>query len=363
VIKDDQKASKALQRQADDFKLIRGIKAGVENRLHTAGIRTYDQLASLTPNEILLKLGKASGYTVNRISKEDWIGQARMLSSKQAQRKSSKKEASSLAKRQHYENFTVEFLLDESNRVRRARILHVQSGDADTWSGWEASQFIDFIARHSSVRLPVTRPVPPKSVPASSMNEARSPSKIEEGPVNPAKGSPSNRGALPSYPMSETTPAPTAFGNNLSIVAASSQPQVLATPNSINTSGSIQFLECKVFLGNEEQPLRRSLPRDQTFDICLIFSLQNILGAKRPLLMHSMAILYAKKLAGDRQIIGRLKDIQLIENKITLSFNNVTLPPGMYRLEALININYEAAGITDPQNIETHWESHPLQIY
>jgi hypothetical protein len=36
-------------------------------------------------------------------------------------------------------------------------VVHVQSGDADTWAGWGADQLVDFLARHAGVRIPAKR--------------------------------------------------------------------------------------------------------------------------------------------------------------------------------------------------------------
>src|SRR5215211_2277253 len=133
----NRKVKRAAQTQVNDFKLIDGIKQGIEGRLHAAKILTYAQLVSLTPEKILLKLGKVNGYSVRRIEEEDWIRQARELMPKKAAHKPHNKESMKPTIRQHYENFTLEFLLDEKNRTRRTRVMHVQSGDADTWAGWE----------------------------------------------------------------------------------------------------------------------------------------------------------------------------------------------------------------------------------
>src|SRR5690349_23318922 len=178
MAKNDSKVNKATQTRVDDFKLIKGIKRGIENQLHMADIQTYAQLAALTPGEILSKLGKVNGYSIRRIEEENWIGQAHRLTPAKAQRKSHRKETATPTIRQHYENFTIEFLLDEKNTVRRARVAHVQSGDADTWADWEAERVFDFISRHAGVRPRYTKsafPAPQKPSPPS-----RPPTSIEE---------------------------------------------------------------------------------------------------------------------------------------------------------------------------------------
>jgi hypothetical protein len=65
----------------DDLKLINGIGPAVERRLHGVSIYTYAQLAALSPADIAASVAGLSGLTAERISKQDWIGQARRLAS------------------------------------------------------------------------------------------------------------------------------------------------------------------------------------------------------------------------------------------------------------------------------------------
>src|SRR5690242_13655443 len=69
---------------ADDLKAIRHIGRAIERRLHNAGIRTYAQLASLTPAQVLELIGEAPGLSVVSVTEQDWIGQARALAARQA---------------------------------------------------------------------------------------------------------------------------------------------------------------------------------------------------------------------------------------------------------------------------------------
>lgn len=131
--------------QADDFKLINGIKKGMESRLHASGVQRYAQLAALTPEEILARLGKAIGYTTRRIAEEDWAGQAAALATQA--------EADTGMFRQHYATFTVEVLLGEENDVRRTRMLHIQSDTEETWAGWDEQRLTRFISQNAHVNL------------------------------------------------------------------------------------------------------------------------------------------------------------------------------------------------------------------
>ncbi|MGZ3627946.1 MAG: hypothetical protein ACXWPS_03050 [Ktedonobacteraceae bacterium] len=67
--------------KVDDLKLINGIGPAVQRRLHGVGIYTYAQLASLSPADIAAAVADLAGLSAVRITKQDWTGQARRLSS------------------------------------------------------------------------------------------------------------------------------------------------------------------------------------------------------------------------------------------------------------------------------------------
>lgn len=140
----------------DDFKLIHGIGPGIENRLKSAGIKTYHHLASMTPEEVSSALGNLIGLTIKRIVDQDWIGQARKLApSRPAVQENGK------ANRQHYATFTIELLLDEDNNLRRTRAVYVQNEQEDTWAGWNDDRLLDFITQHAGLperRQEITNP-------------------------------------------------------------------------------------------------------------------------------------------------------------------------------------------------------------
>ena len=62
----------------DDFKLIKGIGPAIERRLHEAGITTFVQLATLSPDDVAT-LVNGAGVSSSRIVKENWIGRAEEL--------------------------------------------------------------------------------------------------------------------------------------------------------------------------------------------------------------------------------------------------------------------------------------------
>lgn len=145
--------------QADDFKLIRGIKTGIENRLYKAGITTYAQLSALSPEEIIMAIGKLVGMTTEHVIEQDWIGQAYQLQSKREQAFVEMQSHQTRAEHQHYATFTLELLLGNKNEVRRTRIMHLQGEAEETWAGWEEARVIDFIVNSSKLLLTTSEPV------------------------------------------------------------------------------------------------------------------------------------------------------------------------------------------------------------
>jgi hypothetical protein len=63
----------------DDLKLINGIGPAVEKRLHGVGIFTFAQLAVLSSADIAAAVADLNGLSAERITKQDWLGQARKL--------------------------------------------------------------------------------------------------------------------------------------------------------------------------------------------------------------------------------------------------------------------------------------------
>jgi hypothetical protein len=75
---------------SDDLKLINGIGPAVERRLNGVGIYTFAKLAALPAHDIAKAVAGTGGLTVERITEQDWIGQARNLASKSISDKTQK---------------------------------------------------------------------------------------------------------------------------------------------------------------------------------------------------------------------------------------------------------------------------------
>jgi hypothetical protein len=138
------------EQHADDFKRIRGIGRTVELRLHRAGVRSYAELAALPEAEIA---GKAH-VALQKVTDQDWRGQAAELTEQPSAVEPERSDTPS-EDHQHYEVFTVEFLLDDDNEARRTRVVHVRSSQEASWPGWATKELLDFMTQHGA---PPTRP-------------------------------------------------------------------------------------------------------------------------------------------------------------------------------------------------------------
>jgi hypothetical protein len=55
---------------------------------------------------------------------------------------------------QRYETFVIEILKDERRRVRRTRVVHVQTGVEDRWAGWDEELLLRFVVTNGDLSPP-----------------------------------------------------------------------------------------------------------------------------------------------------------------------------------------------------------------
>ena len=137
------KLSSVINQPYDDLETINGIGSSVAQRLNKSGIRTFEQVAALTPVQIAELIDHVPA---RRIIKENWIGQAHQLAAKSSRHAN--------PDHQHYATFTLEFLLDEHQAVRRTQVRHVQSGAGETWANWDEKRLLSFVANQGKLRIP-----------------------------------------------------------------------------------------------------------------------------------------------------------------------------------------------------------------
>jgi hypothetical protein len=270
-------ASSRSQAKADDFRVINGIGEGIENRLHNAGILTYAQLASLSPDELLSSMGKMIGLTRERIVKQDWIGQAQELAANPLDITEDQQGEDETNGHLHYEVFTVELLLDEGNFVRRTRAIHVQSQQEKTWAGWEADRLIRLFTSLAQVHT-------------SSIEEMPDHSAVED----------SETGDLETW-----------------------------------LKGDLRISEIRIAPDNREM-----INSNEPFTITLSLDLSDLDASPGVLLAYS-AVINAKSLSdGLRRTVGTAEGTFILpeEKKCPIHVDIPGLPEGLYRTEVIVTL-------------------------
>jgi Helix-hairpin-helix domain len=139
----DRPRSGHTKKPGDDLEKIAGIGPALAQRLQKAGIRTYQDLAERTPDEIAEVLKDVSGVSPQRVTNQDWTGQARQLLGAPV---------GTSDPSQRYASFHVELLLDADDKVRRTKVHHHQSDTVATWPGWDQERLLSLLRD----RVPLT---------------------------------------------------------------------------------------------------------------------------------------------------------------------------------------------------------------
>lgn len=309
--------SAILPKAADDLSLIRGIGPAFEGRLHKAGLHTYNQLAAFSPAKLAARI---NGLSANQIARQDWIGQARKLASKNTRPEAHKKETATPPTCQHYENFTIEFLLDEKKEARRTRVVHVQSGDADTWAGWEALQLMDFLARHAGLHISQAEPTLQKT-------EIRQTSGMSLGPNSETA----------TKILREPDPAPV-FPAVIKPAdpSAGTTAAVFQTPTAMDQADVLCLRDLKVTLPDSDVSIS-FLRQGQPFLVHLTINHGQVVTSGHPLLSYMATIIF-KQIGGPCEFADEASSTLELSNSTTLRRVGTNLPAGLYRLSAFVKI-------------------------
>jgi len=305
--------------KSDDFRLIKGIGAVLAARLYDAGVCTYKQLAFLSPAKLAEMV---TGLSVKQISKQDWIGQARKLASRKSSSKTSKRATLNKAVHQHYENFTVEFLVNEKHAVRRTRVAHIQSGDADTWAGWEAKQLVNFLARHTGVRMPVERPE--KRAYQAVLNQDV---EIRDSELQPTE------------PEIRPSPPPYTASAGYEIPVKETATPVLQFPAAAPQASTLRIRKLEVLTPSSDHPVN-FLRQDQPYLVRLALDLTGVNDPGDLPLIYKASV-FARQLGGTRHSLGEVFSTPNFSKSVNLDIHGIGLPPGTYRLEAFAEIRYD----------------------
>lgn len=300
----------------DDLKYIQGIGPAVEKRLNQAGIYTCAQLADLQSEEIALILNGMVGFSTERIADEDWVGQARDLQGSTVEEDFAK--TGNPPGGMHYEIFTVEFLLDDDNQVRRTLIKDVQHQTPTSWAGWDAERLTSFFIEKAGLKIFTLSQSPVEALP------------IPEATIQ----------------LSSTQTTKT---------------QTSETPTLL-VDGKLQ-LQKMAFIVADQKVSSRHIRSEQPFAIRLNLDLRNIHSSIDQPLDYSVVIFTKSLSAEPRQLlaekVGKLKLVDYVD----LEIPNLQLAAGAYHLEAFVKLMPSGATPAQLQDLMAMTESGIVHVY
>jgi hypothetical protein len=323
----------------DDFSLIKGIGPALSKRLYDSGINTYHRLSSLSPIEIAERVG---GLSAKVITNQDWIGQAQKLDHPKIRSKHPSKSTLKQNVRQHYENFTIEVLLDEKKIVRRIRAVHIQGGDTDTWASWEPDKFIDFIARHTGLHIsvkktkkklnsPVSEQAPctfqDVSVPTTDITSTKKLSKYSaQGGVLAAEDNGKSNLRIETKVPETSKSSAGDIGPSLKVIANHSPIGIL----NLKDLKILTIDSTPIFSLHQGQPGHVQI----TLDLTGVFIPSDIL-------LVCDIVIHFKQLGGAGYLVAEKNSIITTINCATMDMVFTCPPSGLYRPEAVVKLSYD----------------------
>lgn len=324
----------------DNFKLISTIRTEIENRLHRAGILTYDQLAERSPEALAELLVGIRGVSAERIIREKWIDQACALaaqSSRDAQKDEKPlieppSEGQTMPKapveeleptpRQRSAIFTLQLELRQDGSVRRTLAKHArpESGDeeAEQWPGWDAARLALFIEQRAGVQ--------------GLQNSISTAQAILSGE---AGQKPASHAAVP------VTPAD----------------QVVA-----GFSGEPALREFDIIQVGDERP-HLVLPQSQPFQVRLALDLADVVMPDAQPISYAATVLAKRMGTGTREQLGEARGQLAQADSLTVDIPASGLPEGLYRLEALVDLGVASEPSGPQHTLITQLKGGMLQIY
>ncbi|GAA2213621.1 hypothetical protein GCM10009850_090840 [Nonomuraea monospora] len=124
----------------DDFQRVKGVGPKTSALLNKAGVTTFEQLSALTVEE-LAAIMQPAGIGAERLTKQDWIGQAARLAADERR----------AVPERH--TFTLTVTADSGSReVLNCEIRHHQTDDVSRVRGWDVERLLAFIGERARLR-------------------------------------------------------------------------------------------------------------------------------------------------------------------------------------------------------------------
>jgi hypothetical protein len=342
----------------DDLTLIQGIGPINQGRLLDAGFSTFEKLAASNAEEIADFIPNLSAQ---QILKQGWIRQARKLMASRLRSSRQNKKSNPQTSRQHYQNFTLEFLLDQKGEICRLRVVHIQSGDINTWPDWNAEQLFGFFAQHTMARpllekgsLSLAQPEPRERF-EKTHAESISPTMetLEDNTVE------ENTAPFPIIPETKSQTRP-------DVSLPEKEPnynQSTFLPVKTSPSEKIRLLEWEILQSHSDNLTEDIIIHDQRFTVRLTLDLNNASLPEASEFKFKITLLANKILGKDSQIIGETDTTMPIASIVNLFVRHASLPAGFYCLEAFINLKLIGIHVKDQSTFTASFVSAPLLVH
>jgi hypothetical protein len=295
---------------ADDFTRIHGIGQAVEQRLHQAGILTYQQLADRSPQQLAAWVEDMVGFTEERIREQDWPGEAAQFAAQaEASQKTEQEAKQGLPSVQQHHGYTVELFLDEDRQVRRTRVQHIRTKEEDSWTGWDGTRLKRFLIDTAEVA-------------AAGEGQLESNQTRAAGAKAEKAGKPAHRQQL---------------------------------------AGKLRVLNMNLF-GRNGQEIKMLAQEGERINVRLELDLSHVERAGDGDL-HYEAQVYARPVVhGERFLVGSAQGKLIQVQEAHIDIPGERLSAGQYRLEAVVSLRQPGASKTESAELMALSEGNYLQV-
>lgn len=331
-------------RKADNFRLIHGLPRSAKAKLHAAGILTFAQLAAMSPNEIAAAVGDSVKTTAEQILREDWIGQAGKLTAANDNIVSDAESIPQPSANERRTSFALELKMNEKQKVKQTRVLHVESEQKDAeeiWTGWDETRLLNFIARRAGI---VDQVQPDKTQAKKEEGLPTSAVSIEERLRRlQAKSDAATDQSVPSETMS-----------------------AIELPESTFSVASGPSKKLEVFPKGSNAP-SRATQNDQAFSIKILLDSAEIAPLTADELAYTVTV-YAKRItptgaAGKHTVVGKSQGVIAPANNMIFAVEGARLAQGAYRLRAAASFDALGSKPATHNHFMTFIEGGVLQVY
>lgn len=361
VAKRPNHSGKGDRSTGDNFKAINGVSGIVESCLRRAGILTYAQFASLSPDDIITIVGNASPLSPEKIAKQNWIGQARELalraSSPEAPQEApaeSSDDAERSSDEQRDEKFVVELLLNHDGDVKRARAKHMRTGELEEWDGWREERLINFFERQAGIH---ETEVSETDVSGAEVSRAEVSGNDEEQ-LSAQVGAKAPEQTLNSDAIT-TEDAEAETEGATAKTTLDDKPVVMLTAE------SGEFLKPhKLVVWNSASNTSSNLARhDQPFDVRLILDLASLATPGHEPLVYD-GVLNARGIGGQETRISKRISGQIERpGDASIAIKGLCLEPGSYLLSASVMFDRPGGSPIKSGAFSVQVESNFLHVY